>query len=279
MHASTLRAPKRARVVEVERPQPRDSEVLVRIEGCGVCASSVPLWEGRPWFSYPLAAGAPGHEGWGTVEAVGDGVVAIATGDRVALLSERSFAEFDVAPAEHCVRIGIGSFPGEPAACAVNIVRRAELRPGQSVAIVGLGFLGSLVSHVSALKGADVVEVGRHSEISGPFERVIECVGTQEALSRASELVGEGGRLVIAGYHPDGLRSVDMRSWSWLGIDVVNAHERDPLKVADAMRGAVSLGLDVEPLLTHRFALDRLDQAFETAKARPDGFVKAWVEP
>jgi threonine dehydrogenase-like Zn-dependent dehydrogenase len=37
--------------------------------------------------------------------------------------------------------------------------------------------------------------------------------------------------------------------------------------------------LDLGPLLSHRFPLGRLDEAFEAARTRPPGFVKAWVEP
>jgi threonine dehydrogenase-like Zn-dependent dehydrogenase len=117
----------------------------------------------------------------------------------------------------------------------------------------------------------------------GPFDRVIECAGTQAALDTASALVAEGGRLVLAGYHQDGPRTVDLQSWNWRGIDVVNAHERDPDAAVAGMRDAARLladgVLDLEPLLTHCFPLGRLDDAFRTAASRPAGFVKAWVQP
>jgi threonine dehydrogenase-like Zn-dependent dehydrogenase len=142
-----------------------------------------------------------------------------------------------------------------------------------------MGFIGTLVAQLCERRGADVVPIRRRTEVEGPFERVIEAAGTQTSLDRASALVGVRGRLVIAGYHQDGLRSVDMQSWNWRGLDVVNAHERDPLVYVDAMREGVDAGLDLEPLLTHRFPLERLADAFEAARTRPDGFVKAWVAP
>ena len=49
-------------------------EARVRLEGCGVCGSNLPVWEGRPWFQYPLDPGTPGHEGWGVIEEVGEGL-------------------------------------------------------------------------------------------------------------------------------------------------------------------------------------------------------------
>ena len=85
------------------------------------------------------------------------------------------------------------------------------------------------------------------------------------------------------GFHQDGPRTVDMQSWNWRGIDVVNAHERDPQVVVSAMREAVRLAcagvLDLDELVTHRLPLDRLDEAFELARTRPPGFLKAVVCP
>ncbi|HVS76585.1 MAG TPA: alcohol dehydrogenase catalytic domain-containing protein, partial [Steroidobacteraceae bacterium] len=85
-------------VERVEAPAPAAGEVRVKLEGCGVCGSNLPVWEGRPWFNYPLDPGAPGHEGWGIVDRLGEGVDGVAPGDRVALLSYHAYAEYDVAP-------------------------------------------------------------------------------------------------------------------------------------------------------------------------------------
>jgi threonine dehydrogenase-like Zn-dependent dehydrogenase len=282
MAAAVVGGARRSELVRAPLPEPRAGEVLVRIEGCGVCTSSLPVWEGRPWFSYPLEPGAPGHEGWGVIEAVGAEVDGLEPGQRVALLSEHAFAEYDLAPAELCVPLD-APVPLEPIGCAVNALRRSAVQAGQRVAVVGIGFLGRIVAALAERAGAEVVRVRRGDAVEGPFERVIECAGTQSALDTASALVAERGRLVIVGYHQDGPRTVDLQSWNWRGLDIVNAHERDPAVYAEGMRAGAELlaagELDVEPLLTHRFPLDRLDDAFEAARTRPPGFVKAWVEP
>jgi threonine dehydrogenase-like Zn-dependent dehydrogenase len=273
MRAGVVGAARRARVHEVRRPEPAEGEVLVRIEGCGVCGSSLPVWEGRPWFSYPLEPGAPGHEAWGRLE----------DGARVAALCFHGYAEWDVAPAGAVVELppeldGL-PFPGEALACAVNVARRARVAPGERVAVVGMGFLGTAVA--SLLDGA--VEVRRDTEVEGPFDVVVEAAGTQGALDTASALVAEGGRLVVAGFHQDGPRTVDLQSWNWRGLDVLNAHERDRAVVVDGLREAVRLAaagrLDVERLVTHRLPLDALGDAFELARTRPRGFLKAVVCP
>jgi threonine dehydrogenase-like Zn-dependent dehydrogenase len=273
MRAAVIAAPRSAGTAVAPRPVPAEDEVLIRVEGCGVCGSSLPLWEGREWFTYPAPAGAPGHEVWGWTD----------DGRRVAVLAFRGFAEWDVARTDELVELppeldGV-PFPGEAVACAVNVVHRAAVTAGDRVAVVGLGFLGSTVARLLG----EVTEVRRGDAVDGEFDVVVEAAGTQAALDTASGLVAPGGRLVVAGFHQDGPRTIDLQSWNWRGIDVVNAHERDPQVVVRGLREAVELArtgvLDVDGLVTHRLPLDRLDEAFELARTRPAGFLKAVVCP
>src|SRR3954467_9499796 len=78
-------------------------QVRIRLEGCGVCGSNLPVWEGRPWFRYPLEPGAPGHEGWGVIDAVGADVRGLEPGCRVAALTYHAYAEYDLAAADAVV--------------------------------------------------------------------------------------------------------------------------------------------------------------------------------
>ncbi|MDX6571809.1 MAG: S-(hydroxymethyl)glutathione dehydrogenase / alcohol dehydrogenase, partial [Gaiellales bacterium] len=83
MRAVVLREPGDVRVEEVELAPPMPGEVLVRIAACGICHSDLHLADGRLGSGrWPMVLG---HEGAGTVEAVGEGVVHIAPGDRVVL--------------------------------------------------------------------------------------------------------------------------------------------------------------------------------------------------
>jgi threonine dehydrogenase-like Zn-dependent dehydrogenase len=202
-------------------------------------------------------------------------------------LSYHGFAEFDVLREDELVelpaQLGDVPFPGEALGCAANVVRRADVRPGQDVAVVGMGFLGTTVARLCELRGAHVTCFGRGDEPEGEFERVIEAAGTQAALDTSSTLVAAGGLLAIAGFHQDGLRTVDLQSWNWRGLDIVNAHERDPQRRVAGIREAVRLAaageLDVSSLVTHRFSLDELDRAFGAASRRDRGFLKAVVCP
>src|SRR5687768_9260559 len=97
MRTAVLVAPGKFEIQNAPVPQPGSDEVRVRIEGCGVCGSNLAPFEGRPWFQYPRAAGEPGHEAWGEIDALGANVKNFRLGERVAILSYKAFAEFDVA--------------------------------------------------------------------------------------------------------------------------------------------------------------------------------------
>jgi threonine dehydrogenase-like Zn-dependent dehydrogenase len=72
-----------------------------------------------------------------------------------------------------------------------------------------------------------------------------------------------------------------MQLWNWRGIDVINAHERDPEEYLKGMQNAVKAvadgRLDPKPLFTHIFPAKELQKAFEVHHENPEGFVKALV--
>ena len=315
MKAARLTAPRKIEIVDAPLPDPADGQVRVKHQGCGVCASNLPPFEGREWFQYPMPPGHLGHEAWGVIDAVGPAVVGFSLGDRVAALGQDAYAEYGLADAASTIKLprelDETDFPAEPLACAVNILRRSGIRPGDTVAIVGIGFLGALLCRLATDAGARVIAVTRracalqfardfgaaaavpmedhHRVIADVMELtgnagcdvVIECTGKQWPLDLSGEIVREHGRLVIAGYHQDGLRQVNLQLWNWKGLDVINAHERRPQTYVDGMRLAVELvasgRLDPAPLFTHRVGLERLADALEMTAARPAGFMKALV--
>jgi NADPH:quinone reductase len=309
MRAAVLESPTAFAVRDVKAPRLGAGQAIIRLEGCGVCGSNLAPWEGRPWFKYPIDAGAPGHEGWGHVEEVGEEVRSVRPGDRVAFLSQRAFGELDLADESAIVPLPTSlkdaPFPGEAIGCAVNVFRRSQIKKGDSVAVVGAGFLGSLIIGLAASTGAHVVAISRRQEsldraklmgaaetiqwcesdqnvASGrSFDVVIEAVGNQQALDLATNLTRERGRLIIAGYHQDGSRTVNMQLWNWRGLDVINAHERETSVYVQGIREAVeavaSGKLNLAPLLTHRFPLDQINRAFQAMHNREPGFFKAVV--
>ena len=315
MRAAVVTGAGQLRIETAARPEPGPGQVRIRMEGCGVCASNLTPWAGPEWMRFPTEPGGLGHEGWGVVDAVGEGVEGLSVGDRVAAVSYKAYAEYDLATADAAVRLPDAlngkPFPGEPLGCAMNVFRRSDIAAGQTVAIVGIGFLGAILTRLAADAGARVIAISRRATsldlarrmgaadtipmedhfaiieqvkalTEGAFcDRVIEAVGKQWPLDLAAELTRERGRLIIAGYHQDGPRQVNMQLWNWRGLDVINAHERDPKiyvqGISEAVEAVASGRLDVGPLYTHRFPLERLDEALNATRDRPDGFVKALV--
>ncbi|CAN7625012.1 zinc-binding dehydrogenase [Neorhizobium sp. LjRoot104] len=295
--------------------EPEAGQLRVRLEGCGVCASNLTPWAGPDWMQFPTKPGGLGHEGWGRIDALGAGVNGLKIGDRVAVLSYHAYASHDFAPADMVVPLPRAlddkPFPGEPLGCAMNIFKRSDIRAGHTVAIIGIGFLGALLTQLSAKAGAHIIAISRREEslkaarrmgaaktivmddhwriieevktlTDGRFcDRVIEAVGQQWPLDLAAELTMERGRLIIAGYHQEGPRQVNMQLWNWRGLDVVNAHERDPAIYIQGIRAAIDAvvegRLDPSSLYTHRYPLAQLDQALNDTRDRPDNFIKALV--
>ncbi|MFN3513528.1 MAG: MDR/zinc-dependent alcohol dehydrogenase-like family protein [Phenylobacterium sp.] len=317
MRAAVVTGPGQIRIDEVPLPEPGPGQVRVRLEGCGVCASNLTPWAGPPWMNFPTEPGGLGHEGWGVIDALGPGVTGLLEGERVAAVSYHAYAEYDLAAADAVIRLppalAKAPFPGEPLGCAMNIFRRSGVEAGQNVAIIGIGFLGAILTRLATDAGARVIAISRraysldlarqmgaaetlpledHGAVieqvkaltGGAFcERVIEAVGAQGPLDLAGELTGERGRLIIAGYHQDGPRQVNLWLWNWRGIDVINAHERDPQAYVDGIAEAAEMiargKFDPSPLYTHTYPLERLDEALNATRDRPDGFLKAIVVP
>lgn len=315
MTAAVFSGPGKIDIASVPVPLPGPGQVRVKLDGCGVCASNLPVWQGRPYFKYPFEHGAPGHEAWGWVDAVGSDVAGVHPGDRVAMLSYHAYAEYDLAPAEQVVRLPDeldgAPFPAEPLACAINVMRRTRIERGSRIAIVGIGFLGALLTRLASMEGGEVIAVSRrpfalnvaqrcgaahciemknHNEVIGQVREltqgrgcptVIEAVGAQWPLDLAGELTAERGTLVIAGYHQDGPRQVNLQAWNWKGLDVINAHERDPRRYVEGMKQAVKVAVAgvfaTRELLTHRYRLHELPRAMRDMEDRPDGFLKGWI--
>src|SRR5918999_2329002 len=214
MRAAVLVGPGRVEVTTVERPNPKPGQVRLRLEGCGVCASNLGPWAGPEWMRFPTEPGALGHEGWGVIDAVGEGVNGLSIGDRVAALSYNSYAEYDISDAQAVVRLPEAlagrPFPGEPLGCAMNIFRRSNIEAGQTVAIVGIGFLGAILTKLASDAGARVIAISRRpfalelarelgADIAMPLDdhqRIVEHVQrltAGEGADRVLEVVGSQG--------------------------------------------------------------------------------------
>jgi 2-desacetyl-2-hydroxyethyl bacteriochlorophyllide A dehydrogenase len=312
MRIAVLTARSTFEIHEVPMPVLAPDEVLVKVAMCGVCASELEPWDGDGAAEYPLYLG---HEVSGTVVDAGPDASGVAVGDPVGVwVTSRGFGEYVAVKAEYCRPAGdvpLDLALAEPLACAVNAVDLADVRLGDDVVLIGAGFMGNLVHELVALRGVRSLvvadtrpdalekasELGATRVVRVPAESLpdvvaevtegrgadvtFECTGTQGGLAGVGDVTRMSGKVVLVGYHQGKPREIPLGYWNWMAFQIVNAHFRD---VSTIMRG-MSVGmrlvtsgrLSLEGLVTHGFTLEQINDAFATAVAKPDGFVKATV--
>jgi threonine dehydrogenase-like Zn-dependent dehydrogenase len=129
----------------------------------------------------------------------------------------------------------------------------------------------------------DSLKLTSWGQLGGDYgvDVAIEASGTQAGLALAGQMVHEHGVLSILGYHQGGPRQVDVELWNWKALEVLNAHERRADYQMDCMRRGLALlaagRIEMASLVTHRFGLGQVDEAFQALSTKPSGFVKAVI--
>jgi threonine dehydrogenase-like Zn-dependent dehydrogenase len=317
MRIARLRKAHEFVVEEAQRPEPNDQQVLIKVTACGVCKGDFDTWNDKNG-SYPLEPGSPGHETYGRIEKRGKSVTAVEVGDLVTAITFPGcgYAEYVIANADEVARLPASLkdqvILGEPLACALNGARKTQIRVGDSVLVIGVGFMGALMlkmlrnSGAAPLIAADISDYNRDLARKNGADIVIdpssedymaiiksctggrgvdvaiEATGLQPALDIATDAVRIKGTISIYGYHTGGKRTINLERWNWKALTVVNAHERDTPVYVDGMRRAISLlqyGWLKFDLITHEFSLDGINQGFEIIRQRPRGYIKAIIKP
>jgi propanol-preferring alcohol dehydrogenase len=181
------------RIDEVPIPEPGEGEILVKLEASGLCHTDIHAAHGD-WPVKPSPPFIPGHEGIGLVQKIGPGVTDVAIGDRVAMpwlgyacgtcdhcvsgwetlcLEQKNmgysidggFAEYAKAYGRYVVKVPVGVDPldAAPLTCAgvttYKAVKVSGTRPGDKIAIWGVGGLGHLAVQYGRIFGGRVVAV------------------------------------------------------------------------------------------------------------------------
>ena len=184
MKAGVVHAREDIRYEEIEKPVPKEGQVLIKVKYTGICGSDVPRVNGDACHFFPNVLG---HEFSGTVEELGEGVTSLKPGDRVAgvplvpcmkcedcqkgnyslcrhysFIGSRefgSFAEYVVVPEANAVKFSPdvsfeqGAF-FEPATVALHGLERLQYTGGKTVAILGGGTIGMFVMQWAKIFGA-----------------------------------------------------------------------------------------------------------------------------
>jgi threonine dehydrogenase-like Zn-dependent dehydrogenase len=306
------------RRVRVAEPGPY--QVRVRVRVCGVCAWDLLIFRGgyqnvRPFPFYF------GHEGIGVIEKTGPGVTRVAVGDRVALRQSQvigaegtgHMAQFALQSEGEVVPLPADGKPDEhwlvePVACCVNAVDLARLRVGTRVALVGTGFMGSILLQLlarSPVSGIDVFELRPESlqyarsvkgaapirvydlqanpdlsSLDGSYDMAIESAGVEPAFLLANRLVRKGGTLVIFSRQTRPF-SFDFSNWHSRGIAVLNATPASAPDFSLCFRQSVLMvqsgQVDLAPLVTHVAPPEEAQGLFEDAISKSKGYIKGVI--
>jgi D-arabinose 1-dehydrogenase-like Zn-dependent alcohol dehydrogenase len=232
MRVAQVSRPKGAfEVVERPIPEPGAGSVRVKVLACGICHSDSLVKDGAfPGIQYPRV---PGHEVAGVIDAVGPGVAGWEPGQRVGvgwnggycgycdhcrrgeffacvrgqitgLSFDGGYGEYMVAPASAVALMPADLPPADaaPLMCAglttFNALRNSGARPGDVVAVLGLGGLGHLAVQYAAKMGFHTVGIARGKD-KEPLARRLGAAAylDSQAQDPAAELQRLGGAKVI----------------------------------------------------------------------------------
>jgi len=298
----------------VDAPPPSGEGVRVRIRGCGICGSDLAILDS----GFPVA-GIPGHELAGELE----------DGSAVAIepLAPCGRCEFCVRGDYQVCRVGVPMIVGigrdggmaeellvperclvrlppavrvedaslvEPIAVAVHGLRRAGVRGGERVLVVGGGSIGLCAVAASLAAGCETALVARHPaqilagkrlgavEAGGEFDVAIDCAGTPSAAIECCDRLRPNGTLLLLAAFWDKLllpgftacaKELEIVTSSMYGRQGA-ARDVDAAAAVLAAKPAIA-----ETLITHRFPLERAADAFAAARDRKSGAIKVVIEP
>ncbi|MBT4644664.1 MAG: alcohol dehydrogenase catalytic domain-containing protein [Deltaproteobacteria bacterium] len=313
------------RIEEHPIPDIGPGEVLIKTAACGLCGS-----ESMEWYQIKHAPKIMGHEASGTIEAVGEGVTGFKEGDRVFVnhhigrihshtalrghftcdpyykqknLNPGTMCQYFSASAEHVLtdthiipdHVPFGAATViEPWGCVIGGLKTAGIQPGDTVAVVGCGFMGQGFVHMAPLFGSGKVfaldfsdyRLGKAQHMGATHsinprkedpdtklkdlnqgrlaDVVITTVPNTKALDQALSLIGPGGTLHInAPPAPDQNWQISPYDLYMKEVTTTNKYSADHNDIYSALRWLDAGRIDPEPVITHRFELDGTPEAFE----------------
>lgn len=349
MKAWQWQAPEKLGLVDLPRPVPEKHEALIRVEAVGVCGSDIHYFlEGAIGENRLTSPVVLGHEYAGIVEEVGAEANPELVGRRVAVEpgipcrrcewcvkgrynlctslffpggpgSDGAVCEYIAVDHEFCFPLPEGISAGtaamvEPAAVAVHTAYLAQLRPGDTAAVFGLGIIGLLTARMLQICGAsrvycvdvlpyrvaaakryglqDVFCSEKGSLKEGGARAIdwiqeqtkgrgcdvsFDCTNSADGMGLACGAARRGGRVVLTG--------ISGNEMDLLPVSIARRRElclqwcrrfvhNYPVTIDYILSGA----LDVDSLITHVFSFEEAPEAFALTSAYGDDVLKASIE-
>ncbi len=333
---------KDVRLEEMPVPQVGPGELLMRVEASGICGSDV-----MEWYRIHKVPLVLGHEVAGVVAEVGEGVSCFKMGDRIIAAHHvpcntchyclsgnhtvcdtlrktnfypGGFSEFIRLPSINVER-GTFTLPDtvsfeeatfvEPVACVLRGLRKAGLKPGCSVIVIGSGIAGLLYVHLAHALGAgrviaiDVVEhrleaacklgadAALHAEEDVPAylrkvndsrlaDVVIVCTGAESAVAQALRSVERHGTVLFFAPTGPGLNfSLSINDVFWRNdVTLTTSYAGSPADHAVALELIRAGALRVKSMITHRLSLAETGLGFRMVTyPQEDNSIKVIIQP
>jgi propanol-preferring alcohol dehydrogenase len=308
-------------------PRPGPGQVLVKVAACGLCGSDLEISAGK--LQGPQVPLIMGHEPAGTVAALGPGVTNVRVGDHVVVALyvtcgrcvycrtnrdnlcvnlvgrpgfelDGAFAEYFVIPARNLFPIS-PSVPLEKVAAMSDAVatswhavrRQAQVEPGQTVVLLGVGGLGIHATQISKLSGArtlaidvvpeklemaqrfgadagldarkeDVVDQVLARTAGLGADAVLDFVASPETVRLGLQMLKRDGVLVLVGLAPDRPFAMDPQEMVLSEKRIVGSRTSSKQDLVDAIR-LVEEG-KITPVVSQRFRLEDVNQALDTLR-------------
>lgn len=322
------------RIEEIPLPEPSPKEALVRVKACGICSGDV-----MPWYIEKKAPLVLGHEISGEIVKIGDEIkseISLKEGDRVAVhhhapcmscffcrrgdfvqcetwkkskIIPGGLAEYIVVP-EVNLKYDTLRLPDsvsfeegalvEPVACVVKSLKRANIKKGDTIVVIGLGVMGQI--HIMLAKefgaerviGADMVSFRLKKALQAGADYVIDVSkkniyeelkkitdglmaqevivgpGNVSVIKDSLKLVSRGGTLLIfTPVPPEEKFSFYVNDIYFNDIIITTSYSCGSDDMKKALKFIESGIVRSDFLITHRFKLDETKKAYEiTALAR-----------
>jgi len=320
------------RIEDIPIPRVGPSDALMKTRACGICSGDV-----MPWYIEKKAPLVPGHEPSGEIVETGRDVTSFKKGDRVfthhhapcflckhcrrgdyvqcaawknSCLIPGGISEYILIPSINLENDTIALSPDigfedgtliEPVACVVKGLKRANVRRGDTVVVIGLGVMGMINIAIARefgagkIIGADMVKyrLGRASEFGadsvidvskgGLYENLKEITKGQmaelvivgpnsvDAMTEGLKCVGPGGQaLFFTPAKPGDKLTLDPNALYFNDISIVTSYSCGPTDTADAYELIEKGVISADRIVTHRFRIDETYEAFGLTAAAGD---------
>jgi L-iditol 2-dehydrogenase len=320
------------RIEDVPIPEVGPGDALIKTRACGICSGDV-----MPWYIEKKSPLVPGHEPSGEIVEIGRGVNSFKKGDRVfahhhapcflcrhcrrgdyvqcatwksSRIIPGGIAEYILVPPVNLENDTIAlsenvSFEDatliEPVACVVKGLKRANIRRGDTILVIGLGAMGMLNIAVAKAFGAGriigadsvkyrldkaaefgadfIVDVSKGGLLEGleeitkgeMAELVIVGPNSVKAMTQGLKCVSPGGQaLFFTPAKPGETLTIDPNILYFSDINIITSYSCGPTDTADAYE-LIEKGLvTVSRVVTHRFPIEQIEEAFRLTAAAGD---------